>query len=340
MIYPKINNLSIREKILQMFILGFSGTELSNSGHNIQNLVGSGLGGVIYFAENIISYEQTAALSKDLQKISKTPLFISIDQEGGRVERTGNIKNKEKYLSPKELAEKNSMDLIKQQTQIMVKELKSMGINMNFAPVLDVNTNEMNPIIGVRSFGNNPDDVIKYSEPVYKILNQNNIIAVGKHFPGHGDTSVDSHIDLPVVDLPLDELENIHIKPFKSAIDNGLNAIMAAHVFYKAFGKQIPSSLSKEIITDYLKIKLGYKGLVISDDMIMGGISKNYSSLEACIKGINAGIDIYIYRNSNDEIIKLINDLEEAVIKNLIPISRINESVEKIFLIKEKYKII
>ncbi|HBG48456.1 MAG TPA: hypothetical protein DDW90_02915 [Cyanobacteria bacterium UBA9971] len=371
----EINNLSLKEKLSQMFILGFSGTCLNSKNKNIQNLAKNGLGGVILFAENIASYNQIRDLSKELQDISKMPLFISIDQEGGLVERTINIKNKIDYLTAMALASTQNPGLIKSHTQIMAEELKFMGVNMNFAPVLDVNTNKDNPIIGVRSFGCNAEAVIKYSEPVYKTFIENNIIPVGKHFPGHGETSVDSHLDMPVADLSFEELENIHIKPFKRAINNGLDALMIAHVFYKNFPyiknmteltakdyvarskklttpslkgggrgwvkpKNIPASLSSEIITNYLKEKLNYKGLIISDDMVMGGISKHYNYLDACIKGINAGIDLFIFRNSDDEILKLINELVNAVENSLISIERINESVEKILFIKEKYGII
>lgn len=338
MIYEK--NMNLKEKISQMFIMGFSGTSLTSENINIQNLIKNGLGGVIYFAENIESYNQIRNLSEELQALSEIPLFISIDQEGGRVERTKNIKNKIDYLTPMALASIKNPEFVKRHTEIMVRELKFMGVNMNFAPVLDVNTNPDNPVIGIRSFGSNPDEVIKYSEPVYKTFAENNIIPVGKHFPGHGETSVDSHFDMPVTDLSLKELENIHIKPFKHALNKGLDALMISHVFYKCFnGENTPASLSEEIITKYLKEKLNFKGLIISDDMVMGGISKHYNYLEACIKGINVGIDLFIFRNSGDDMIKLIDELTDAAEKGLISLERTDESVNKILFFKEKYKI-
>ena len=337
----KMNDLSLKEKISQMFILGFSGTCLNSENKNIQNLSKNGLGGVILFAENIHSYNQIQDLSKELQDISKIPLFISIDQEGGLVERTINIENKVDYLTAMALASTKNPELIKNHTQIMAEELKFMGVNMDFAPVLDVNTNINNPIIGVRSFGCNAEDVIKYSEPAYKTFIENNIIPVGKHFPGHGETSVDSHLDMPVVDLSFEDLENTHVKPFKKAINNGLDAMMIAHVFYKAFDNENnPASLSSKIITGYLKEKLNYKGLIISDDMVMGGISKHYNYLDACIKGIRAGIDLFIFRNSGNEILTLIEELVKAAENDLISMERIDESVEKILFIKEKYGIL
>lgn len=337
----EINKLSLKEKISQMLILGFSGTCLNSGNINIQHLAKNGLGGVILFAENIDTYEQTQKLSSELQNTAKIPLFISIDQEGGLVERTININNKIDYLTAMALASADNPEFVKKHTEIMAEELKFMGINMDFDPVLDVNTNINNPVIGVRSFGNNPEDVVKYSKAVYKTFAENNIIPVGKHFPGHGDTCVDSHLDMPVVELSFEELENIHIKPFKETIINKIEALMIAHVFYKAFGKEsVPASLSHEIISGYLKEKLNFKGLIISDDMVMGGISKHYNYLDACIKGINAGIDIFIFRTSSDEIIKLIDNLENAVKQNLIPVERINESVEKILLTKEKFGVL
>ena len=336
-----MNNLSLKEKISQMFIMGFSGTCLNSKNKNIQNLAKNGLGGVILFAENINSYNQIQKLSQNLQDIAKIPLFISIDQEGGLVERTINIKNKIDYLTAMALASSSNLESIKSHTQIMAEELKFMGVNMNFAPVLDVNTNINNPVIGVRSFGSEAKKVINYSEPVYKTFMENNIIAVGKHFPGHGETFVDSHLDMPVVDLSFEELENVHVKPFKEAISNGLDALMIAHVFYNSFNKEnTPASLSSEIITEYLKKKLNYKGLIISDDMVMGGISKHYNYLEACIKGINAGIDLFIFRNSDNESLKLLDELVIAAEKGLISQGRIDESVEKILFIKKKYEIL
>jgi len=343
-----VNNLSIREKIYQMFILGLEGTTLGSENVNIQHAVENGLGGIILFSKNILSYSQAHDLVLSLQKSSEIPLFISIDQEGGKVERTINVKNKYIYQSPMILAEQKSIQKIREQTKIMAEELGFIGVNMNFAPVLDVNTNAQNPIIGERSFGRTPEEVILYSEPVYKTFKENKIIAVGKHFPGHGDTSVDSHIDLPVVDLSFEELEKLHISPFKKAIENGIDALMVAHVFYKNWKNMVqpacslstPSSLSPAIITDYLKGELGFQGLVVSDDMVMGGVTGGYSSFEACIKGINAGIDVFIYRNSDEKTINLIENLVKACENGEISEEKINASAEKIVSLKKQYGII
>jgi len=355
-----MNNLSIREKIYQMFILGFEGTTAAEENLNLKRAIKNGLGGIILFSKNIISYAQSHDLVLSLQKSSEMPLFVSIDQEGGKVERTINVKNKYIYQSPMILAKGKNIGKIGEQTQIMSEELGFIGVNMNFAPVLDVNTNPKNPIIGERSFGNTPEEVILYSETVYRTFKENKIIAVGKHFPGHGDTSVDSHIDLPVVDLGFEELERLHISPFKKAIENGIDALMIAHVFYKnwkvnqkntasmqasksaqpPFSLSTPASLSSSIITDYLKGELGFKGLVVSDDMVMGGVTKDYSPLEACIAGINAGIDVFIYRHSDDETLNLIENLVKACENGEISEAKVTASAEKIIALKKQYEII
>jgi len=337
-----INSLTLGEKIAQMFIMGFSGSKLDNNNINILKAVKSGLGGIIFFADNIESCEGLKDLIKQLQDNASIPLFMSIDQEGGLVERTIIVKEKIDYLTPMALANTGNTGNIEIHTQIMALELKSLGINMNFAPVLDVNTQKTNPIIGIRAFSSNTDEVIKYSEPVYKTFKKHNIIPVGKHFPGHGEAVIDSHIDMPSIDIGMEELEKIHLKPFITAIQNNIDAIMIAHVNYSAFNKdtKIPASLSKEVITDYLKDKSGFEGLIISDDMVMGGITEHYDHFEACKMAINAGIDIFIFRDSSDTNMKLIDKLADDAANNPDLENRITESVKKIFKFKEKYNLI
>ncbi len=338
----KLKDLNLREKIFQMFILGFEGESYDLLDKNIINAVNSGLGGIIYFCENIKSPAQIKNLIASFDKKALLPLFHSIDQEGGQVERTKYINNNEKfhYLSAMALGKTDVEDVIAH-TNLMCSELNALGFNVNFAPVLDTNTNPLNPIIGIRAYANTPEDVIQYSIPVMQTLKKHNILAVGKHFPGHGDTCIDSHINMPKVNLSLNDFEKVHIEPFKQSIVNQIDALMISHVYYPAFtaDKVIPASLSKEIITEYLIKKLNYTGLIISDDMEMGSVKNNYSHLKAFIKAINAGTDLIIFRYSNKDILNIIDKLELAVQNNEIAINRINESVEKIFKIKQKYKL-
>ena len=319
----------LRKKILSMFILGY---EEENPPEEFLKLVQDGLGGVIFFTRNIKTKEQFKAAVKTLKNHEQKdkPLILSIDQEGGRVERTLNIYNGSKYLSAKDSAKKG-IEFVKSQTREIARELRDFGLNMNFAPVLDVNTNPENPIIAGRAYSSNAQEVIKFGSAAAQTYLENGIIPVGKHFPGHGDTSIDSHKAMPVVDLSLEELENIHIKPFAALIKKGLvPAIMAAHIHFTAFEKEaLPSSISKNVITKYLRNKLGFEGVVISDDMVMGGI-KGFSSFEACTLGIEAGINMFIFRNADSQTLSLIDKLVEEAEKGNIDISKIDTSIEKI----------
>lgn len=291
--------MKLKEKLYQMFILGTDG-----SGY--REALKNNLGGMIFFTHDIQSPTQFKELINDIKSFSKTMPFLSIDQEGGRVERTENIHNGKKYLSAKYAYEKGE-DFLRRQTDEIARELRSYGINSNFAPCIDVNTNPDNPIIGERAFSNNVDDVIKGEKIVSQIYRKNGIIPCVKHFPGHGDANADSHLTLPRIDLSLDEMEKTHIKPFKACADN-IEMVMIAHLHCTCFEKDIiPTSLSKNAIT-YLRDVLGFKGVAVSDDMIMRGAA-DFGPAEACEMGIRAGLNMFIYRNSKPETINIIETI-------------------------------
>ncbi len=333
-----IKKLTLEEKIKQLFIVGFDGPNPEDN-KDFQHFLEKGLGGVIFFTQNIHTKEQFKQIIKDINKKALIPPFLSIDQEGGRVERTENIHSGKKYLSAKSAA-KNGDNFLIEQTQNMAKELLSYGINMNFAPVLDVNTNENNPIIGERAYSNNPEDVIHYSRIVTLEYIKNNILPVGKHFPGHGDASLDSHITLPTINLTTEELEQTHIRPFKELILQGIPAIMVAHVNYPAFNKEkIPASMSNTIINEYLIKKLHFNGIVISDDMIMGAI-KGFSPIDACITSLKAGINMFIFRNCNASLEKITKEISKAVKTGDLQENIIDFSIRKILTIKENFHIL
>lgn len=336
--------MNIREKLYQMFILGLEGEELVNN-PNLIKALNNGLGGVIFFTQNIKTNEQFKNLIRDIKKESKIHPFLSIDQEGGRVERTENVYNGKHFLSAKFAAEKGET-FLREQTEQISHLLKDFGINLNFAPVLDVNTNPNNPIIGERAFSNDTDEVIKFGKIVVETYLKNGIIPCTKHFPGHGDANVDSHIALPNIDLSLEEMEKNHIRPFKE-VDSPM--IMVAHLHCNAFDKEItPSSLSKNVI-GYLRKNLNYNGLVITDDMVMGGVTegkgkrgkgKDSSQLtvhSSPVKAIKAGVNILLYRNSFDETIQIIEDLTRLAESDEELRNNINESFEKIIELKAKW---
>ena len=321
--------VDLKEKLYQMFILG-------TEGGNLNEALANNVGGIIFFTKDIQSAEQFKTLITDIKQKCKTKPFLSIDQEGGRVERTENIHGGKKYLSAKFAYEKG-LKFLEKQTQEIAQELKSYGINLNFAPCIDTNTNPNNPIIGERAFSSNPDYVIEAEKIVSSTYRKNEIIPCVKHFPGHGDANSDSHLTLPIIDLSINEMERTHIKPFKSAIENKIDMVMVAHLHCTCFEKEgIPTSLSKNAI-DYLRNNLKFEGITISDDMIMKGVA-NFGEVEACEMGIRAGLNMFIYRNCDDKTINIIEKIYQKAIIDEDLRKNIEKSYTKILNLKQKYE--
>lgn len=320
--------MELKSKLYQMFILGIDPK-------NTPLALLEGLGGVIFFTKDIKSTDGFKFLIEDLDKKANIKPFFSIDQEGGRVERTENIHNGKKYLSAKYAFEKG-LDFLEKQTENISKELKYFGINLNFAPCVDVNSNPNNPIINERAFADNPEDVIKGARVVINTYRKNGIIPCIKHFPGHGDTSKDSHLELPTLNQTLKELEEIHIKPFKTLIKENIEMVMVAHIQTNAFGKEYPTSLNKNCI-DYLRKSLNYDGVIISDDMYMKAIADNYGFEKACELGIRAGLNMFIYRDASDEVINMIENIYQKALNDNELKEKIEYSCEKILKLKEKF---
>ena len=312
----------MREKIYQKFILG--------TGECLDEALKKGLGGVIFFTRDIKSKDQFKNLIREIKEKSLSPLFLSIDQEGGRVERTENIHAR--YLSPKYAYEKG-VDFLTAQTEKIASELKEYGLNLNFAPCADVNTNPKNPIIGERAFSSKVEDVIKGVKLVSNIYRENGVIPCIKHFPGHGNAEADSHLTLPVIDLPLSEMEKNHIRPFKENLD--IEMIMVAHLYCSCFDKEpVPASLSQNVI-GYLRNILKYDGVIITDDMVMKGV-QDFGALEACKRAILAGVDMFIYRDADQNVIETIEKLVEEAVNNKTLEAKIYESDKRIQRLKKE----
>ena len=313
------------EKLVwQLFILGCG---------NLEEPLKRGLGGVIFFTKDIESEKQFKTLIENIKVTALIPPFLSIDQEGGRVERTENIRSKR--LSAKFAYEKG-VDFLQAQADEISKELAEYGINLNFAPCIDVNTNPKNPILGERAFANNPDDVITGMEIFINASRKNMIIPCVKHYPGHGDADKDSHLTLPCINLPLNKMEQIHIRPFKKAVENNIEMIMAAHLHCTCFDKDvIPASLSNNAI-GYLRKNLSYEGVIVSDDMFMQGVQA-YGSLEAVIMGINAGLDMFIFRESDEQTLAMIQKLCKIVESDAGLREKVITSNERIAKLKDMY---
>lgn len=316
--------MDLKQKLYQMFILGTDGGCYGEA-------LKKGLGGLIFFSKDIQTVEQFRALVIDAKSKALITPFLSIDQEGGRVERTENIYGGKKYLSAKFAFEKGE-DFLRQQTDEIAKELKNYGLNLNFAPCVDVDTNPENPIIGERAFSDNVEDVIYAEKIVSQIYRSNGIIPCVKHFPGHGDANADSHLTLPEINLSLSEMENVHIKPFASCAKN-VEMVMVAHLHCTCFeNDMIPTSLSKKAIS-YLRDNLCFDGVVISDDMMMKGVA-SFGLQEAFEMGILAGLNMFICRKSSNEVIDAIENIAKKAQFDKDLYLGIEKSFEKIMKLK------
>jgi beta-glucosidase-like glycosyl hydrolase len=269
-------------------------------------------------------------LVNEFQQKSKVPLMIGMDAEWGLFQR---IAAAHKFPWAMTLGAIQDKSLIYQMSAKIAEDCKRMGINWDFAPVVDVNTNPNNPIIGNRSFGSEVDNVINSALAYSNGLQDNNILAAIKHFPGHGDTSTDSHLDLPVVSHQLDRLNNVELAPFKALMNKGIGGVMVAHLYVPKLEpeKGIPASISKNIITGLLKEKLGFKGLIITDALNMGAVANKYKPGELDALAFKAGNDIMLFSQGVSEGKKLI---QKAIDNGEISQSRVDESVKKILLTK------
>ncbi|WP_338608700.1 beta-N-acetylhexosaminidase [Clostridium baratii] len=335
-ILETISNMSLDEKIGQLVISGFYGTTLDE---NILKLIKENkISGVILFNRNVKDSNTLLSLNNSLKesnKNNKLPLFISVDEEGGSVTRMP--KDIKRLPTNKYIGSLNNKDLSYNVGEILGEQLSYFGFNMNFAPVLDINSNPNNPVIGDRSFGNNKDTVAILGTSTMKGIQSKNIISVVKHFPGHGDTSVDSHVNLPVVNYDINRLKSFEFVPFKTAIQNGADAIMVGHILLPKIDSKYPSSMSYEIVTNILRKDLGFNGLVVSDDMTMGAITKNYSIEESSIKAINAGVDLLLVCQKYENTENVLKALKEAALNGTISKERLDNALYNIISIKKKY---
>ena len=314
-----VSNMTLEEKLGQMIMPDFrmwqeegakEPSDLTEINSEVAEVIDKyDLGGVILFAENVKEISQTTTLIHDLQEIAindedgNLPLLITLDQEGGIVTRLGEGTNLPGNMAlGATRSEKSSYDA----GYVIGKELNALGVNVDFAPVLDTNNNPENPVIGVRSISSNPELVGKLGKNIANGIQDQGVAATAKHFPGHGDTSTDSHYGLPMVDKSIEELRETELKPFKIAIENGIDMIMTAHIQFPQIEKDtfiskkdvsqisIPATLSDDIIKGILREEMEYDGVVITDAMNMKAISDHFGELESTKMAINAGIDIIL----------------------------------------------
>lgn len=334
----EIKELSIKEKIGQMVMIGLDTNYITD---RIKNMIQEyKIGGIILYRKNFSTYEDMLKLIKELKELNKEnkiPLFIAIDQEGGRVNRMPKeIKN---LPSANRVASVGGKELVGKSTNITGEILHKSGFNLNFAPVLDIKRFEDKTAIGDRSFGTDKEVVSECGIMAMKELQNNGIISVIKHFPGHGATKQDSHNFLPIINTPMKELEKEDMYPFEQAIKNGADAVLVGHLLIRNVTGIFPASLSRKFISKYLRKKYKYKGLIITDDLKMRAIKLLYGPNLAVRRAFDAGNDIIVFRFSKDEEQKVINKIINLVSTGKIKESRINRSVNRIIKIKQKYEI-
>ena len=278
----------IRRHAGQLAIIGFEGHTIPPDVRAIAREFD--LGGVIFFARNVAEPEQVAELAHEAQSLaSELPLWVSVDQEGGRVAR---LKRPFTEWPPMmTLGRARDEALAGRFARALAAELRAVGISLDYAPVLDIHTNPKNPVIGDRALADQADEVARLGTAIIRGLQESGIAACGKHFPGHGDTSTDSHHELPLVEHPPDRIEAVELVPFKAAIAAGVASIMTAHVLIPALDEDNPATLSPAIVDRLLKQRLGYDGLVLSDDLDMKAISGRHGYAEATVRAIDAGCD-------------------------------------------------
>ena len=334
----KLKNMSLAEKVGQLFQVGFHSKTIDKE---IEDLIKNyHIGGVIYFSRNIENLKQTSSLSKNLQELALNsgagiPLFISVDQEGGKVRR---IKDLTYFPANIEIGATGDKKISRKAAAVTAKELKELGINVNLAPVLDVNNNPSNPVIGSRSFGADPELVAEMGVAYIEGLQGQGVVATAKHFPGHGDTAVDSHFELPVINHDRERLDQIELYPFKRAIEAGVDSIMVAHIYFSNIESEagIPATLSKAVLNNLLREELNFDGVIITDDLEMGAITNFFGTAAAAVKTIEAGSDIVLISHSYDKQKQAIEAVIAAVENGRISEKRIEESLKRIIKLKGK----
>ncbi len=319
-------------KLGQIFSLGYKGVEPPEE--FIKLIRRYQLGGVILFSENIGTKEDLKKHIELLQKSSAIPLFVMIDQEGGRVNRiTQDFPCSQANLYYGKKGDKEGVYEAYSQT---ARELKKLGVNVNLAPVVDVLTNPANPVIGERSFGSEPELVSEFSRITLEAIRGEGVLACAKHFPGIGDISVDPHKTLPSSSNSKERFERIDFPPFKTAISCEVDFIMSTHVMATELDSSSPATLSEKICTGILRRELNFKGLIVTDDMQMKGIRNNFPLESACILALEAGDDVIIISENLEEQVKVLDFFEKKFKDRELNTARLYEATDRILTLKKK----
>ncbi|MGC8898307.1 MAG: glycoside hydrolase family 3 N-terminal domain-containing protein [Bacteroidota bacterium] len=327
-----LHQLSLEEKVAQMVMPATNGVFMNEQSDSYQRLVhlvrDRHVGGIIFFQGEVF---ETAMLINKLQSLARVPLLISADFEWGPGMR---IHRSTTFPPAMAIAATRNPIYAYKVGEATAQEGRALGIHQNYAPVVDINSNPENPIINIRAFSDNKEIVSRFAKAFIEGTQKGGMLATAKHFPGHGATSIDSHAELPVLHLNRRELESVELAPFRSAIRSGVLSIMVGHLALPSIDTVagLPSTLSKNVITGLLRDEMGFKGLIVTDAMSMGGVTKMYSTAEAAVKAVQAGVDMVLLSPEDD---RAIDAIIAAVRLGMIPETRIDESVKRILAAKK-----
>ncbi|PKQ91308.1 beta-N-acetylhexosaminidase [Paenibacillus sp. BGI2013] len=333
-----LNDLTLEQKVGQLLMCGFHS---QHADEQITRLIRDyHVGGVIYFRRNVESVDQLTRLSAELQDMAAEagvlPLMISVDQEGGMVARIDQ-EGMTQVPGNMALGATGNPEYTLECAQILGRELKSIGIDMNLAPVVDVNNNPLNPVIGVRSYGEHAESVAAHGVAAITGYQSQGIAATAKHFPGHGDTAVDSHLGMVTVPHDRNRLEQMELLPFRKAIEAGVDAIMTAHVMFPSIEPEpIPATLSHKVLTGLLREEMGFEGIIITDCLEMHAISKPYGVAEAAVRAVEAGADLILVSHTLQDQVAALEAIVEAVRTGRVSEEVIHQAVERIMTWKRK----
>ena len=329
--------VSAPDFIGELFMVDFTGREPSAE---VERLVRDGVGGIILFEKNVAGPAQIATLTNALQRtatdVGHPPLLISMDQEGGPVVRLR--AGATHFPSAMAFGAAGSEAVVASAAGITARELRAVGVQLNFAPVLDVNTNPLNPVIGVRSYGEDPDRVGRLGAAAVRAMEVSGVAATVKHFPGHGDTVVDSHLGLPLVTHDLRRLDRIELAPYRQAIAAGCAAVMTAHIVFKAIDADRPATVSPAVL-GFLRERMGFQGVIVTDSMAMDAITGYARPGEAAVQAVAAGADIVLACGALEAQREALRAVREAAERGRIPAARIADAVARVGALKKRFRL-
>jgi beta-N-acetylhexosaminidase len=314
-------------------MVGFPGLTLDDG---IKSLTDDGIFGAILFKRNVGTPEELAQLTRALKAHAGRPFALAVDQEGGRVARLRGAPFT--ALPPmRELAKSKDEAVLERAGRLLAREVRAVGFDWDFAPVLDVDTNPKNPVIGDRSFSRDAQEVARMGVALARGMEAEGVASCAKHFPGHGDTAQDSHIDLPKLPHALKRLREIELVPFKAYAEAKLSSVMTAHVIFEAFDKTLPATMSKPVLDGLLRKELGFDGVLVSDDVEMKAIAEHYKVEEAVVQGTLAGVDLFLVCHKVEVQRRAIDALVAAVRSGRVPESRIDEAHRRLDVFRQRF---